>query len=110
MGTSGNTDGELTKLDSARQKEQIKGEMGEGASETETTHMPEGKQAAARAYREQYQKYRRMTEAALDSEPIPLGHRQTIRRYFELIRPQGDEADKAEPAAPQAQKAPADTK
>ncbi len=99
MGTSGNTDGELTKLDSARQKEQVKGEMGEGASETETTHMPEGRQAAARAYREQYQKYRRMTEAALDSEPIPLGHRQTIRRYFELIRPQADEADKAEPAA-----------
>jgi hypothetical protein len=100
MSTSGNTDGDLTKLDSARQKEQVKGEMGEGASETETTHMPEGRQAAARAYREQYQKYRRMTEAALDSEPIPLGHRQTIRRYFELIRPQGDEADKAEPAAP----------
>ena len=73
-----------------------KGEMGEGASETETTHMPEGRQTAARAYREQYQKYRRMTEAALDSEPIPLGHRQTIRRYFELIRPQGDEAEKAE--------------
>ncbi len=99
MGVSGNTDGEMTKLDSARQKEQVKGEMGEGESETETTHLPEGRQAAARAYREQYQKYRRMTEAALDSEPIPLGHRQTIRRYFELIRPQGEEADKAEPAA-----------
>jgi hypothetical protein len=99
LSTSGNTDGELTKLDSARQKEQIKGEMGEGESETETTHMPEGRQAAARAYREQYQKYRRLTEAALDAEPIPLGHRQTIRRYFELIRPQGDETEKAEPAA-----------
>jgi len=37
-----------------------------------------------------------MTEAALNSEPIPLGHRQTIRRYFELIRPQGDEAEKAD--------------
>jgi hypothetical protein len=33
----------------------------------------------------------------LDSEPIPLGHRQTIRRYFELIRPeQGDLAPAAE--------------
>ena len=42
-----------------------------------------------------------MTEAALNSEPIPLGHRQTIRRYFELIRPQGDEAIQADvkPAA-----------
>ena len=44
-----------------------------------------------------YQKYRKMTEAALNSEPIPLGHRQTIRRYFELIRPQGDEAKQADP-------------
>jgi hypothetical protein len=104
MATSGNTEGELTKLDSARQKEQVKGQMGEGASETETTHMPEGKQAAARAYREQYQKYRRMTEAALDTEPIPLGHRQTIRRYFELIRPQGEEADKAAEHAAKAEK------
>jgi hypothetical protein len=93
MAISGNTDGDKSKLDSAHQREQVKGQMGEGASETETTHMPEGRQAAVRSYREQYQKYRRMTEAALNSEPIPLGQRQTIRRYFELIRPQGDEAD-----------------
>jgi hypothetical protein len=96
LSISGNTDGEKTKLDAARKREQIEGQMGEGDSETETTHMPEGRQTAARTYREQYQKYRRMTEAALNSEPIPLGHRQTIRRYFELIRPQGDEAEKAD--------------
>jgi tetratricopeptide (TPR) repeat protein len=91
-GISGNTDGDKTKLGSARKREQVHGQMGEGDAETETTHMPEGRQTAARSYREQYQKYRRMTEAALNSEPIPLGHRQTIRRYFELIRPQNDEA------------------
>jgi uncharacterized protein YfeS len=96
LAISGNTDGEKTKLDAARKREQIQGQMGEGDSETETTHMPEGRQTAARTYREQYQKYRRMTEAALNSEPIPLGHRQTIRRYFELIRPQNDEAEKAD--------------
>ena len=28
-----------------------------------------------------------MSEAVLESEPIPLGQRQVIRRYFELIRP-----------------------
>ena len=87
-----------TKLDSDRKRDQVKGQMGEGDSETETTHMPEGRQTAARKYSEQYQKYRRMSEAALNSEPIPLGHRQTIRRYFELIRPQGDEAEKADAA------------
>jgi hypothetical protein len=93
---SGNVDGEKTELGSERKQEQVKGEMDEGPSETETTHSPEGRQAAARQYREAYQKYRRMTEAALNSEPIPLGHRQTIRRYFELIRPQGEEAEKSE--------------
>jgi hypothetical protein len=97
LAISGNTNGDKTKLDSARKREQVEGQMGEGGSETETTHLPEGRQAAARAYRDQYQKYRRMSEAALNSEPIPLGHRQTIRRYFELIRPQGDEAEKADP-------------
>jgi hypothetical protein len=103
MGTSGNVDGEQTKLDAARKREQAQGEMGEGDAETETTHLPEGRQTAARTYKDQYQKYRRMTEAALNSEPIPLGHRQTIRRYFELIRPQGDEAEKAESTSAKAQ-------
>jgi hypothetical protein len=97
MGISGNVDGDRTALDASRKREQVTGQMGEGASETETTHMPEGRQAATRTYREQYQKYRRMTEAALNSEPIPLGQRQTIRRYFELIRPSGDEAEKVDP-------------
>lgn len=93
MSTSGNVDGERTTLGASKKREQVTGQMGEGASETETTHLPEGRQTAARAYREQYQKYRRMTEAALDSEPLPLGQRETIRRYFELIRPQNDDAD-----------------
>ena len=34
----------------------------------------------------------------LDSEPIPLGHRQTIRRYFEAIRPTQAETDKVNEA------------
>jgi hypothetical protein len=103
MGISGNTDGEKSKLDADRQKELVQGQAGEGPSEVETTHSPEGRQLASRNYREQYQKYRKMTEAALNSEPIPLGHRQTIRRYFELIRPQGEEVEQSSvkpPAAP----------
>lgn len=106
MGTSGNVDGEKTTLGAARKQETVKGQTGEGPSETETTHSPEGRQAASRAYREQYKKYQRLTEAALNSEPIPLGHRQTIRLYFELIRPQGDEAEKSD-VKPSAEPAPA---
>jgi hypothetical protein len=42
-----------------------------------------------------YAKYKKMSDAVLDSEPIPLGQRQMIRKYFELIRPSnGDLADK----------------
>lgn len=99
MATSGNTDGDPTKLDSARKREVVKGQSGDGPSEAETTHSPEGRQTATREYRDNYQKYKKMTEAALNSEPIPLGHRQTIRRYFELIRPQGEEAKQADPGA-----------
>ena len=53
------------------------------------------RQHASRGYREAYQKYRKMSEAVLEGEAIPLGQRQMIRKYFELIRPQnGDLPDK----------------
>ncbi len=87
--TSGNVLGDKTKLQANRKVEEITGNPGEGPSEMETTHSPEGKQQAARAYKDNYQKYKKMSEDVLDSEPIPLGHRQTIRKYFELIRPAG---------------------
>jgi len=83
-------------VQSKREIKEITGQPGDGPSEMETTHSPEGRQSAARGYRESYQKYRKMSEAVLDSEPIPLGHRQTIRRYFELIRPQNAASEKGE--------------
>ncbi len=98
MGTDGDLTGEQTKLDGKRNLEKITGTQGEGDSEIETTHSPEGKQAAAREYREVYDKYQKMSEAVLESEPLPLAHRQTIRKYFELIRPQNSEIDATEPA------------
>jgi hypothetical protein len=94
-GISGNVQGAKTDPKANRDRQEITGTPGDGPSEFETTHSPEGQQLAARGYRAMYQKYRKMSEAVLDSEPIPLGHRQTIRRYFELIRPQNLEADPA---------------
>jgi hypothetical protein len=99
MGTSGNS-GEKTNLLSKRNIQEITGEPGDGPSEMETTHSPEGRQRAARGYREAYQKALKKSEAVLESEPIPLGHRQTIRRYFELIRPQNDDGAKGEKDKP----------
>ena len=100
--TSGNVLGNKTNLQANRKVEEITGNPGEGPSEMETTHSPEGRQKAARAYKESYQKYKKMSEDVLDSEPIPLGHRQTIRKYFELIRPAGGDSASSSKDAPAA--------
>jgi hypothetical protein len=95
MTTSGNVEGEKTKLLSQRNQVELTGTPGEGPSDVETTASPEARQQAQRGYREVYQKYRKMSEAVLEGEAIPLGQRQMIRKYFELIRPQNaDLADK----------------
>jgi hypothetical protein len=99
MTTSGNVQGDMTKLLGQRNQVDITGTPGEGPSDVETTASPEARQQAQRGYREVYQKYRKMSDAVLDSEPIPLGHRQTIRRYFELIRPQNSEEPAGKPEA-----------
>jgi hypothetical protein len=102
--TSGNVIGEKTNLLGQRNQVDLTGTPGEGPSDVETTASPEARQRAQRGYQDRYQKYRKMSEAVLDSEPIPLGHRQTIRRYFELIRPQNsdlpDKKDMPEPVKP----------
>ena len=85
--TSGNLFGEQTKIDANRHRQEVKGQSGEGPTETETSNSPEGREVASRSEREVYQKYQKISEAVLESEPIPLGQRQTIQKYFELIRP-----------------------
>lgn len=81
-----------TSLDGTRKEEQLTGVQGEGPSETEITQAPEGEQDAARAYAGKYNEFRRKAEAVLDSEPLPMGVRETVRTYFEKIRPNNDEA------------------
>ena len=66
----------------------LKGQdSGTGDSDVETEKGPEQEQEAVRQYRQNADKYEAMSESVLESETIPLGHRQTIRRYFEMIRP-----------------------
>jgi len=92
-GTAGNPNaGQETQLNGQRQRETLTGEMGEqGDSEKETIDSQEMSAAASqREYRDQYQQYQKLSEAVLDSEPIPLGQRQVIRRYFESIRPSSE--------------------
>jgi ABC-type transporter Mla subunit MlaD len=96
---SGNVLGEETPKFGGHYETRLTGRQSDqGEIEVETTHAPEGKQQAQREYRETYDKYRKISEAVLDSEPIPLGHRQTIRRYFEAIRPTDAETDATQAA------------
>jgi hypothetical protein len=85
---SGNIEGEKTKLGSKRNDLQITGTPGaEGDSDVETTSTPEARQQASREYKEKYEKAKKAVESVIDGEPIPLGHRQMVKKYFESIRP-----------------------
>ncbi len=96
-GASGKPLGEeKTSLDSQRNRQEITGVHGDGPSEREISFSPEGRELATREYEQKYNEFRKMTEAVLDSEPLPLGHRQTVRRYFESIRPQNADLEEGE--------------
>ena len=97
QGEHGKLDGAKTQLSTSRQFQQLQGQMGEGTSDRESTTSGEGQDAARREYQKAFGKYQKMSEAVLDSEPIPLGQRQLIRKYFELIRPE-PESSSAVPA------------
>jgi hypothetical protein len=66
----------------------------ENGNQTTTGTDPGGTASnVKRDYRDQYERYRYLNETALKSESIPLGQRQTIRKYFELIRPADSESN-----------------
>lgn len=83
----GELNGEPSRLDTSRQQMELAGTLGEGASSVETSIAQADDAQAQRSYRDAYQEYEKQSRAVLEAESIPLGHRQTIRRYFKLIRP-----------------------
>jgi hypothetical protein len=87
-GDGGDPLGDPTKIDAKRQQEQLTGKLGQsGESETQTTHTSQGKDQAKATYKETHQRYQKLSESVLENEPLPLGQRQAIRKYFEAIRP-----------------------
>ncbi|MEZ6039066.1 MAG: hypothetical protein R3C20_01075 [Planctomycetaceae bacterium] len=88
--SSGNDPGEKTAKLKTNPEMNIKGqESANGDSEIENVAGDPQEQEAVRAYRDKASDYEAMSESVLESESIPLGHRQTIRKYFEMIRPNG---------------------
>lgn len=91
---SGNEAGDKTAKLKTKPQMNLKGqESASGDVDIETEASSEQQQQAARAYRQKAEEYEALSESVLESESIPLGHRQTIRKYFELIRPSGSETD-----------------
>lgn len=96
--SAGNIDGQKTRLESQRQMARLSGQLGEdGDSEVEITTSPEAQQTAQRQAQQTFAEYQKMSETVLETESIPLGHRQTIRRYFERIRPSVGEPSQVAP-------------
>lgn len=94
QGTNSNVQGDRTDLASKRNEEKIQGQKGDqGDADTETLTTTEANEQSKRELKEVYHKYRKLSDAVLESEDIPLGHRQTIRRYFEAIRPGREDAN-----------------
>jgi len=94
LGRSTRQLGEMTSKFSASNRMNITGQKSTGGdNEVETVTAPRTLQEAIRRHRNQADRPEQLTESVLDSEPVPLGHRQTIRRYFKLIRPQAGEMD-----------------
>jgi hypothetical protein len=88
------TPGEKTLALSTKQQMKLKGqETGQGQSDIETEKSNPQEEESLRAYREQAEKFESLSESALETESIPMGHRQTIRKYFESIRPSSDQVD-----------------
>jgi len=84
IGEGGNPlTGPATLLDTIRQPHQLSGLQGTGPSDIETIYSPEGtEETAKQPYIEIYRQALQAAETALETEPIPLRHRQVIRRYF----------------------------
>ena len=80
------------------ERQQVSGMIGEGPSRRDLIRSDEGQtEQAVRAYRDVYPEFRRQAEDVLLHEPLPLGHRQLIRQYFEAIRPSSDGRQERKP-------------
>lgn len=90
-GTAGNPQGAETGVKAAGRELRLSGEnSGMGEAETEKSQGEQQEQVAEREYRQNVEKFEALSETALESELIPPGQKQLIRRYFQLIRPSSE--------------------
>ena len=86
--TDPNRFGAPTRMEADRTGETLTGVLGEGESETETLSSDAPGGEAPRAGRSaQFAQYEKLSQQAIADENLPLAHRETIRKYFESIKP-----------------------
>lgn len=93
-GTQGNQKGDATESKKGTKELKLTGQDSlTGEADKEKEQSTEDDSRAVREYRQNSGKYEALNESVMETESIPIGHRQTIRRYFELIRPTDSETD-----------------
>lgn len=87
-GSDPNREKDPTELDSTRTSEDLSGVAGFGESEVETFKADApGKETTRPDRASGFAEYQKLSEEAITDESLPIAYRETLRRYFEAIRP-----------------------
>ena len=73
------------------EEEGVRAKEGKGKSSSSVLKAPQESGRSALSYREKYAKYRQLAEDVLYREEIPVGYREYIKRYFDMIQPEEEE-------------------
>ena len=92
VGNGGAPFGAATQPDGQLETLALSGTMGQGDSTRETVRSSDAPTEALRVGRQAtFEEYQNLSTQAIHDESLPLVHRETIRRYFERIRPSNSE-------------------
>ncbi len=86
-GSDPNLKGQATSQRGRRKDIQVRGADGKGPSSSEVILGAAEEGFSTQSYRRVFNKYTPVVEAVLRREDIPLGYKQFIKRYFQLIKP-----------------------
>jgi hypothetical protein len=84
--------GEETELRGRRVDSKVEGQqLRQGQSRSEIIKSASEKGFATRQYKEVYGDYSSVVEEVMEKENVPKGYRYYVKRYFQLIKPRGQE-------------------
>ncbi|HQP37714.1 MAG TPA: hypothetical protein PLI95_21165, partial [Polyangiaceae bacterium] len=66
-------------------------DTGQGPNRSEVIHGAAERGFVGRGYKKVFTEYNTVAERAIEKEDIPAGYRFYVQRYFQLIRPRGEE-------------------